>query len=272
MTERSMSIADLAITFVEPSSTQRKVIAGHLSDLGLSRVDWFSDGASALKDMHQYQPDLVVSAMHLPDMSGTELVQQMRADEELEHIPFMVVSSEHSDYYLEPARQAGVVAILSKPFAPNDLKKALYSTLEFIEPDTSGLDEIEIDELMVLVVDDSLTARKHICRVLRNLGIENIVQAINGKEALACMEHQLFDLIVTDYNMPEMDGQELTRFVRENSMQKSLPILMVTSEANNSQLAGVRQAGVSALCDKPFEPGEVRSLIKKILLAEPEAI
>ncbi len=265
MTERSMSIADLAVTFVEPSSTQRKVIARHLDKLGLNKVDWFSDGASALVDMREYQPDLVVSAMHLPDMSGTELVQKMRAESELEHIPFMVVSSEHSDYYLEPARQAGVVAILSKPFDPEDLKRALYSTLEFIEPDKLTLAEVELDELLVLVVDDSLTARKHICRVLMNLGIENIVQAVNGKEALDCMDGRLFDLIVTDYNMPEMDGQELTRYVRENSVQKSIPILMVTSEANSSQLAGVKQAGISALCDKPFEPTEVKALIKKIL-------
>lgn len=272
MTRQSMSIADLAVTFIEPSSTQRRVIAGHLENLGLNRVDWFNDGASALKDMRQYQPDLVVSAMHLPDMSGTELVQQMRADSELEHIPFMVVSSEHSDYYLEPARQAGVVAILSKPFDPEDLKKALYSTLEFIEPDRVELDNIEIEELLVLVVDDSSTARKHISRVLRNLGIENIVQAVNGKEALKCMEQQLFDLVVTDYNMPEMDGQELTRYVREKGVQKSIPILMVTSEANSSQLAGVKQSGVSALCDKPFEPGEVKSLIKKILVAELQPI
>ena len=265
MSERTMNIADLAVTFIEPSSTQRKVIAGHLNKLGLSKVDWFNDGESALKDMHQYQPDLVVSSMHLPDMSGTELVQKMRADDALEHIPFMVVSSEHSDYYLEPARQAGVVAILSKPFDPEDLKKALYSTLEFIEPENLELEEIELDELLVLVVDDSSTARKHICRVLNNLGIINIVQAVNGKEALEVMEHQLFDLVVTDYNMPEMDGQELTRYVREKGLQKSIPILMVTSEANSSQLAGVKQAGVSALCDKPFEPGEVRSLITKIL-------
>lgn len=265
MSERTMSIADLALTFIEPSSTQKKVIAGHLQDLGISRVEWFRDAASALKDMRQYQPDLVVSAMHLPDMSGTELVQLMREDSELEHIPFMVVSSEHSDYYLEPARQAGVVAILSKPFDPEDLKKALYSTLEFIEPDKLALAEVELEELLVLVVDDSVTARKHITRVLKNLGIENIVQAVNGKEALACMEHRLFDLIVTDYNMPEMDGQELTRYVRENSLQRSIPILMVTSEASNSLVAGVKQAGVSALCDKPFEPSEVKSLITKIL-------
>jgi len=265
MAERSIKIADLAVTFVEPSMTQRKVIIGYLNELGLSQVEWFSEGQAALKDMYQFQPDLVVSAMHLPDMSGTELIQYMREDTILEQIPFMLISSEHSDYYLEPIRQAGVVAILSKPFDLKDLKKALYSTLEFIEPDNSALADIELDQLMVLVVDDSDTARKHLCRVLEGLGIENIVQAVNGKDALKCMAQRFFDLIVTDYNMPEMDGRELTRYVRENGTDKSIPILMVTSEKNRSRLAGVKQAGVSALCDKPFEPAKVKSLIKKIL-------
>ncbi len=265
MTEHGIKIADLAVTFVEPSMTQRKVILGHLNELGLSRVEWFDEGYAALRDMYQYQPDLVVSAMHLPDMSGTELVQYMREDSTLEAVPFMLISSEHSDYYLEPLRQAGVVAILSKPFALNDLEKALYTALEHIEPDNAELADIELEQLMVLVVDDSESARKHICRVLNGLGMENIMQAINGKEALKCMEQRAFDLIVTDYNMPEMDGQELIRHVRVQGLDKSIPILMVTSEKNCSRLAGIKQAGVSAVCDKPFDPAEVRSLIKKIL-------
>lgn len=265
MTEQGIKIADLAVTFVEPSITQRKVIMGHLNELGLSRVEWFDEGHAALRDMYQFQPDLVVSAMHLPDMSGTELVQYMREDSVLEEIPFMLISSEHSDYYLEPLRQAGVVAILSKPFDLKDLEKALYTALEYIEPDNSELEGIELEQLLVLVVDDSESARKHICRVLQGLGVENIVQASNGKEALKCIEQRPFDLIVTDYNMPEMDGQELIRHVREQGLDKSIPILMVTSERNSSRLAGIKQAGVSAMCDKPFEPAEVRSLIKKIM-------
>ena len=266
----NLKINDLAISVVEPSTTQWRVIKGQLNDIGVTRLDNFSEGKSALADMRRFQPDLVISAMHLPDMTGTELVQAMRSDEELEAIPFMLISSEDSDYYLEPIRQAGVIAILPKPFKVQDLTRALYSTLEFIEPDQSLLSDINLDELSVLVVDDSLTARKHICRVLGNLGIQNITQTINGKEAVAILNKQFFDLIVTDYNMPEMDGKELTKYVREHSHQRSIPILMVTSEASHSHLAGVKQSGVSAMCDKPFEPKEVKSLIQKILSTDAE--
>lgn len=268
--DSKLSITDLAITVIEPSSTQWHFIQKQFERMGVTRTECFKNGQDALNDMHKFQPDLVISSMHLPDMTGTELVQSMREDPSLEAIPFMLISSEESDIYLEPIRQAGVIAILPKPFKPYDLKRALYSTLEFIEPDKEALEDINIDELDVLVVDDSRTARKHICRVLNNLGIEKITQAVNGREAVEILENHIFDLIVTDYNMPEMDGQELARYVRSNSQQRSIPILMVTSEANHSHLSGVKQAGVSAMCDKPFEPGEVRDLIRNILSTDGE--
>ena len=268
MENRNLSIEDMSVVVVEPSSTQWKIISGHLKNLGVEKIEWFKDAQHCLKDIKLFKPDLVISAMHLADMSGTELVQIMRRVPDLEDIPFMVISSEISDYYLEPVRQAGVVAILPKPFKLSELKSALFSALDFLAPDNSELADINLDELAVLVVDDSLTARKHITRVLTNLGMENITQATNGKEAIELLGNNFFDLVVTDYNMPEMDGKELTSYIRTQSKQASVPILMVTSEASQSHLAGVKQLGVSAMCDKPFEPGMVKSLIKNILIAE----
>jgi two-component system chemotaxis response regulator CheY len=65
--------------------------------------------------------------------------------------------------------------------------------------------------------------------------------------------------------MPEMDGKELVEQVRQNSQQASVPILMVSSEQDESRLAVVQQAGVSAVCDKPFEPKNIKQLIEKML-------
>ena len=70
---------------------------------------------------------------------------------------------------------------------------------------------------------------------------------------------------MTDYNMPEMDGRELTEFIRTQSWQSTVPILMVSSESNQSRLSAVVQAGVSGVCDKPFEPAVVRGLLEKML-------
>ena len=266
--EQKLSIQDMSVAVVEPSSTQWRIISSHLNALGVVKIERYEDAQACLRGIKLFQPDLLISTMHLPDLTATELVQIMRKVPDLEDIPFMVISSEHSDYYLEPIRQAGVIAILPKPFELNELKSALFSTLDFLEPDNSCLSDINIDELHVLVVDDSKTARKHIMRVLGNMGIEDIVQAINGKEAIEKLSNDFFDLVVTDYNMPEMDGKELTEYIRNHSQQASVPVLMVTSEASHSHLAGVKQSGVSAMCDKPFEPGMVKSLIRSIMTGE----
>ena len=117
------------------------------------------------------------------------------------------------------------------------------------------------------MVDDSPLARKHISRVLGNLGISDITTAENGVDAISKIESNFFDLVVTDYNMPEMDGETLTRFIREQSSQRSIPILMVTSEGDQSRLSAVQQAGVSGICDKPFDTISVKQMIRQLLAA-----
>ncbi len=260
-----IAISDLAIMVVEPSAMQGRIIRERLLDMNVSNVEFFQDGQSALDNIRQAVPDLVISSMYLPDMTGTDLVLGLRAEPALEAVPYMLISSETSWTSLDPIRQAGVVAILPKPFAAEDLRQALYSTVDLIAPDEDALADISLDELKVLVVDDSPLARKHISRVLGNLGIASIDKAENGRQAVTMIEENYFDLVVTDYNMPEMDGEALTRYIRESSTQKSIPVLMVTSEANDSRLAAVQQAGVSGICDKPFEPDAVRQMIQSLI-------
>ena len=265
MDNYTLTISDLSILIVEPSTVQAKIIHNLFQDAQVNNVQIAHNGAQAQAVMTEHQPDLIVSALYLPDMTGTELVLSMRKNAALENIPFMLISSETSFKQLDPIRQAGVVAILPKPFALADLKRALYNTLDFINPSASDTEELDFDGLHVLVVDDSLMARKHIKRVLEKMGIHSFAEAVNGKEAIPMIENNYFDLIVTDYNMPEMDGGELTRYVREKSAQSSIPILMVTSENDNNRLAAVQQSGVSGICDKPFEPDTVKAYLKNIM-------
>ncbi len=265
MDKNLVTISDLVILVVEPSAMQAKIIQHNLQDAQVHTVHIAHNGSEAQAIMDQGAPDLVVSALYLPDMTGTDLVLSMRNDPRLEQIPFMLISSETSFEQLDPVRQAGVVAILPKPFAFKDLKRALYNTLDFINPSNSEIHEIDFNEFHVLVVDDSAMARKHIRRVLSKMGITSFQEAVNGHEAIPLIENNFFDLIVTDYNMPEMDGEELTRYVREQSSQSSIPILMVTSENDDNRLAAVQQSGVSGICDKPFEPDTVRTYLQKIM-------
>lgn len=260
-----LSIEELDILLVEPSSTQQKIIEDYLQQLGAAHLEVTDSAAQALERMRSRVPDLVISAMHLPDMTGTELVQAMRGDPALLDVAFMLVSSETGIRYLEPLRQAGVIAILPKPFDLEQLRRALLATLDFLQPDPLELKQFAPDELRVLIVDDSFTSRRIIRQMLERLGIEQLIEAENGQQAMDLIEKEFFDLIVTDYNMPEMDGEELSHFIRNRSTQQSVPVLMVTSETDHSRLAGIAQSGVSAVFDKPFTVDTLRTTIERIL-------
>ena len=128
------------------------------------------------------------------------------------------------------------------------------------------LNSFDIEQVRVLLVDDSRLARNHIRRVLKNLGIQQIIEAENGADALTYLKDHTFDLVFTDYNMPEMDGRELSEFIRFNPETAHIPIIMVTSEsADSAHMTNIQQTGVNALCDKPFEPKEVRTMLAALL-------
>ena len=259
------SLSDLSILMVEPSKAQAKYIHRELQKAGIVHFDIALDGESAIEKMLDHKPDLAISSMHLPDMTATELVHKMREDEYLNDVAFMLISSETGFDYIDPIKQAGVTAILPKPFESSQLKRGLFNTLDIINPDALELEDFHIEDLRVLIVDDSKMARNHIKRVLTGLGIENISEADDGATAVPVMEEQFFDFVVTDYNMPQMDGKALLQHIRSNSNQRSIPVLMVTSEGNKGNLAAVEQAGVSGICDKPFETDTVRDMIKKMM-------
>lgn len=261
------SFQDLDVLVVEPSAVQARIVRDALAKLGVTRVQTADSGASALSAMHAATPALTISPMYLPDMSGVDMLQTMRADETLSGVAFILISSELREEVLDPIRQSGASAILPKPFTEADLVTALRSTLDYLNPRQQLDVVVDLERLRVLLVDDSPNARKFMMRVLNNLGIENIVEANNGREGAEVLGSSMFDLVFTDYNMPEMDGLAFVKHIREQSWQATVPVIMVTSETNEARLEEVRQAGVSGICDKPFEPVVVKRVIEAALSA-----
>jgi len=259
------SLADLSVLLVEPSQMQSHVVGRMLQHQGVKKTTVVESASAALAALKlDNKHVIVISSLYLPDLAGTELVAAMRADRDLETVPFIIVSSETRPQVLEPVRQSGACSIVAKPFNEQQLSRALYGAADYLNP-PEDLDVAEIENLRVLLVDDSLSSRRHLRRLLSELGIERITEAVNGKEAVAMLEQAMVDLVITDYNMPEMDGRELTEYIRTQSWQAEVPVLMVTSEQNMGRLAAVERAGVSAICDKPFEAGSIRRLISEAL-------
>ena len=261
----TMSPTDLSILLAEPSDVQRKIIVKHLKDEEVQHITEAGSLADAQAAIAEHTPDLVISALHFADGTGLDLLTQLKKNPATADIGFMLVSSETSKAQLEQFKQSGVIAILPKPFSRLHLGKALNAAMDLLQPSELQLSLYDITDVRVLLVDDSKLARNHIRKVLSNLGINQITEAVDGQEAIQTLNNQLFDLVVTDYNMPEVNGQELTEFIRNSSSLSHIPVLMVTSEANESHLSNIAQSGVNALCDKPFEPETVRALLFKLL-------
>lgn len=263
MTDRQL--ANLQVFLVEPSPTQQHIIIQYLHSCEIDDITCVGSGAELFEQLKRSRPDLVISAMYLPDMTGVELVHALRNDGESYEMAFLLISSETNIQYLEPIRQAGAIAILPKPFSRESLRTALHSTLDYIKPEKLRLDHIDIEDLRVLLVDDSEFSLKYLTKVFNNIGIEQITTASDGKQALQLFNQYYFDLVVTDFNMPEMDGLQLVDHIRNNPERGSTPILMVTSEQNQSRLAAIEKSEVSAILDKPFEPLSIKRLLLHLL-------
>ncbi|MFY0663609.1 MAG: response regulator [Natronospirillum sp.] len=261
----TIAAADLSLLLIEPSEVQQKIIVRSLQELGIRKIETATTFATARDIILSTHPDLVVSAMYLEDGTAEDFLTSLRKDPATEGQPFMLVSSERNKHYLETMRQSGVLAILPKPFGAESLDRAIRATIDSISEEELDLEVFDIHEMRILLVDDSRMARKHIRRTLEKMGASTFVEAENGKQAVQLLLQEPFDVIFTDYNMPEMDGRELTEFVRQQPALSHLPILMVSSEANETQLSNIAQSGVDAICEKPFEPATIRSLLQRLL-------
>lgn len=262
-----LSSKDLDVLLVEPSQMQQRVIAQALNKRGVNRIRTAQNGADALEQMHCSAPTLVVSSLYLPDMSATDLVHAMRTSEDLAHIAFILISSETRPELIDAIRQAGACTFLPKPFSSAQIAAAMRATISYLEAEEFLVlgSHVDLETLRILVVDDSANSRRFIKRVLEQLGVEHFLEAGDGREAAGILGNDYVDLVITDFNMPDMNGKELVEHIRTQSWQSSVPILMVTSETNAGRLAEVKAAGVNAICQKPFNPTTIKSLIEQAL-------
>ena len=215
-------------------------------------------------------------------MSGVDLAKQVRA-EMLQNAPGVVVISSEAD-----AADVGTlskltrVVTLAKPFSPEQLLQAvnlvtgLSVTLRSSETVTglsgikmggSGVQprpKVDRAALRVLIVDDSSTARLHVRKVLSGLGFAAFEEAADGVQGIAAATRQPFDLIVTDFNMPLLDGRAVVSYLRQHPPTSAVPILVVTTETAADSAGDLRALGATAVLEKAFPPAVVKPLVDQL--------
>ena len=118
--------------------------------------------------------------------------------------------------------------------------------------------------MKVLVVDDFSTMRRIIKNLLRDLGFTNISEADDGSTALPMLKEGSFDFVVTDWNMPGMQGIDLLKAIRADSNLSHIPVLLITAEAKKEQIVMAAQAGVNGYIVKPFTAATLNAKLDKI--------
>jgi two-component system chemotaxis response regulator CheY len=126
----------------------------------------------------------------------------------------------------------------------------------------------DLDQNMrVLVVDDFATMRKIEKNILGQLGIKNVDEADDGSTALPKLKSTKYDVVLLDWNMPNMTGLELLKAMRAEESLKNVPVIMVTAEALKDNVVAAAQAGVNDYVVKPFNASTLEEKLKKVLKA-----
>lgn len=122
-------------------------------------------------------------------------------------------------------------------------------------------------KLHVLIVDDSSVMRKIVERSLRQAGLEleEVREAGNGAEALAELQNSAFDLILSDINMPAMDGLEFLRSLANVPSAKNVPVVMITTEGSESRVVEALSVGAKGYIRKPFTPEQIKERLAPLL-------
>jgi len=121
------------------------------------------------------------------------------------------------------------------------------------------------DQIRIMVVDDMSTSRGLITQALDSFGIRNVATAENGKQALQTLAKSPVHLVISDYNMPEMDGLQLLHYLRATAQTKSIGFVLITGRAEQQIIDNGKKLGMNNYLKKPFEPKDLKNCLEAVV-------
>ncbi|MBC8354441.1 MAG: response regulator [Planctomycetes bacterium] len=264
------SLHEMPVLIVDDNETNRRILHEVLSSWGLE-PSVAEDGPTALQELQRatargasYQ--LVILDMMMPAMDGFELAEHMNRQSDLAEMTKIMISSAARPGDVDRCRELGIARYLTKPVLQSDLLNVIL--------DLAGepvIDEIlarapatsdRQTKLKILLAEDGLVNQRVAVGLLEARGDE-VVVASNGREAVAAIERDSFDLVLMDLQMPEMDGIEATAMIRgwEKQFQHRTPIIAMTAAAMKGDREKCLEAGMDNYISKPVNARELYQLL-----------
>jgi PAS domain S-box-containing protein len=204
---------DFKVLVVDDEKDSRDLMAHYLEEFGC-RVFTAVTGEEGLEAARDFRPDLITLDLMMPGMTGWEVLKRLKADQELRHIPVVVVSIVAGE---GRGRLLGAVDLVTKPFEREDLLRVLWRNL------------VRKRGGRILVVDDEEDARTMLAQYLTTLGLE-VVEAEDGQRALEVIRMEAPDAVLLDMVMPVMDGMTFLKKLRDNPLHTGLPVIVLTAK------------------------------------------
>jgi putative two-component system response regulator len=242
------------ILVVEDSSLIRRIVSKQLEKFGATVAE-AENGRQGLELAHSGEFDLVLSDVEMPFLDGFTLCQKLKENPKTQRVPVVILSTLDTEKDIERGFSSGADAYVSKSEAQTSLIETIERVLERSRFHRSHT---------VLVVDDSSRIRKLVAKALGEAGFQ-VMTAANGKEAMSRMAVRRPDLILSDIDMPEMNGIDLCRSIQSNPELSAIPLVVMSATSDRAVMRRLVQWGAASFLVKPFNVEQVVITVERLL-------
>jgi signal transduction histidine kinase/DNA-binding response OmpR family regulator len=269
-------LRNMPVLVVDDNRTNRIIVAGMLI-VWRMKPTAVADGLSALEAMEAARISgrpfvLVLVDGHMPGMDGFTLLEQIKANPDLSGTVIMMLTSGGLPGETSRCRELGAAACLIKPIRRAELFKAILDVFGMSPQGTSHPEAAGNDlnrsrrSFRILLAEDNIINQRLAARVLGRRG-HTVAVAGTGSEALSILDRESFDAVLMDVQMPEMDGFEVTRVVRDRELRSGLhvPIIAMTAHAMKGDRERCLASGMDGYVSKPIDVEELMQTLEELI-------
>jgi signal transduction histidine kinase/DNA-binding response OmpR family regulator len=260
-----IELGGVSTLLVDDNAISQRITCESLTNWGLRVTLAHDEPAALLAIEHAIAAGetyrLLILDMHMPAVDGFALVERIRQYPESTNTKVIMLNSAGQRGDAMRCKELGIAAYLSKPVEQSDLLQCISRVLPdmaFDSPVVSLITRHSLREARILLADDSLVNQRLATRLLEKAG-HSVVVASNGREAVAALEEELYDVVLMDVEMPIMSGLEATATIRKSEMLngRHIPIIAMTAHAMKGDRERYLAAGMDGYVSKPIQPKEL---------------